>query len=180
MNRIKSFSKYVFESQDPMTEDARVANLFQEIDRNYNNYPSLSSMKMQEILIYEERRDWKNFQEIVELENVKSEPCKFYLRFEMGADEYEVQIDFSISFKGVKNIDLPEPEHGLNDDGTQRVGTSLESISLKKIQVKSSSLKFNSSKFSKDLGKTVLRFLLNVFKPQFDMIGDESLIIRQL
>jgi len=46
--------------------------------------------------------------------------------------------------------------------------------------VQSEGIAYDSEKFSKDLGKTVMRFLLNILKPQFDMVGDEALIIRQL
>lgn len=166
-------------TEDSMTDDAGVANLFQEIDRNYNNYPSLSSLKSAEMLVLEERRDWPDFSKTVELETVKSAPCKFYIRYQKDGGEYQAQVDFNISYKGVENFDIPEPDYWY-EQNQKRMGISLEGIKIKKIMAKSNELSYSSSKSSKDLGKTVIRFLLNVFKPQFDMVGDEALIIRQL
>ena len=191
---IKNFKEFILEKEesipdnavkqspvtgDSMANDAGVANLFQEIDRNYNNYPSLSSLKSAEMIVLEERRDWPDFTKTTELETTKTEPCKFYIRFQKDGGEYQAQVDFDLSYKGVENFDIPEPDYWY-EQNQKRMGISLEGIKLKKIMAKSNEISYNSSKFSKDLGKTVIRFLLNVFKPQFDMLGDEALIIRQL
>lgn len=177
---IKNFSQFVTENQekDALSQDARVSNLFQDLDRNYNNYPSLASAHLSEINVEVERRVWKDFNKEAVLGEKKTDPAKFYIKFQMGPETYEVQVDFSISYKGVKNYDVAEP--GYDYDQEPRMGVSLEGLSVKKIMAKSESLTYSSTKFSKDLGKTVLRFLLNVFKPLFDMVGDEALIIRQL
>ena len=88
-------------------------------------------------------------------------------------------MDFDLTFKGVENFDKPDDDYNYNMY-EKRMGISLETLNLKKIAVKSDSVSYSSTNFSKDLGKTVLRFLLHLFQSQFDMIGDEALIIRQL
>jgi hypothetical protein len=166
------------QEKDILSQDARVANLFQDLDRNYNNYPTLAASHLSEINVEVERRVWKDFAKEAVLGEDKTEPGKFYIKFQMGVETYEVQVDFSLTYKGVKNYDVAEP--GYDYDQDPRQGVSLEGLSVKKIMVKSETIAYSSTKFSKDLGKTVLRFLLNIFKPLFDMIGDEALIIRQL
>jgi len=161
---------------DALSEDAKISNIFQEIDRNYNNYPSLGAQHLSDIIVLQEIRSWGNFLEKAKLEEEVTEPCKFFIKYEKEADVYQVQVNFDITYEGVENFDIPEPDYGHQ----KRMGVSLKSLSLKRIKVKSSSISFDSENFSKDLGKTVLRFLLNIFKPEFDTIGDEALIIRQL
>jgi hypothetical protein len=179
MPKLKNFQQYLTEKEDSMLKDAAVSYMFQEVDRNYNNSPFLNSMRTQTILIHEERRDWKDFTKDLELNTEKTQDAKFYMKFEREEDLVEFQIDFTIAYKGVKNFDIPEPSYDYNRVDA-RLGSSLENITVKRIKMKSNSISYNETKFSKDLNKTVLRLLLNIFKPQFDMIGDEALIIRQL
>jgi hypothetical protein len=180
---IKTFDQYINEKEDqpedPMTADAKISSIFQEIDRNYTNSPGLGSVNTQEILILDERRNWKDVTELAVLGETKKEPGKFYLNYEKGPEDHKIQVDFEFSYKGVENFDVPEPDYAYFKN-EKRLGISLEQIVLKKIMVQTDSIKYNSSKISKDLGKTVLRFLMNILKPQFDMVGDEALIIRQL
>lgn len=174
---IKKFSEFIAESS--LAEDAKISALMQEIDRNYGNYPTVSTAHLQEINFLEEKRDWPNFADTAQLAKDQTVPCKLYLKFEKMSDEYEVQLDFKVTYKGVENFDKPDFNPRVPEQ-TDRMGISLEALALKKIQVKSSDISYASDSFSKDLGKTVLRFLLNVMKPIFDKVGDEALIIRQL
>jgi hypothetical protein len=134
---------------------------------------------LQEINFTEERRDWPNFAEDAELAKEKTAPCKFYMKLEKGAEEIEIQIDFNVVYKGVENWDKPE-FNPANPEETERLGVSLESLRLTKLQVQSPSFTYAKTNFTKDLGKTVLKFLLNIFTPVFDIVNDEALVIRQL
>lgn len=183
---IKKFKEFLAETEqnaqpeDPMTLDAKVAAVFQDIDRNYNNFPSLGSIQTEDFLVLEEVKDWKDFTKLAVLGETKTEPAKFYLKFEKGPEEYQVQVNFTFSFKGVENYDSADFGYDPRKEENERMGISLENLTLKKIMVKSESISYASEKFSEDLGKTVFRFLLNVMKPMFDMVGDEALVIRQL
>jgi len=183
---IKKFKQFIAESEenpvveDPMTLDAKVAAIFQDIDRSYNNFPTIGAIQTEDFLVLEEIKDWKDFTKIAVLGETKTEPAKFYLKFEKGPEEYQVQVNFTFSFKGVENYDSADFGYDPRKEEDGSMGISLEKLTLKKIMVKSESISYSSEKFSKDLGKTVFRFLLNVLKPQFDMIGDEALVIRQL
>jgi hypothetical protein len=174
---IKNFSQFIAENE--LAEDAKVSALVQEIDRHYGNNPTVSTVHLQEINFLEEKRDWPDFADIAKLAENQTAPCKMYMKLEKVSEEYEVQFDFNVTFKGVENFDKPD-FNPRSPEQTDRTGISLEALALKKIQVKSDSLNYASDSFSKDLGKTVLRFLLSVLKPLFDKIGDEALIIRQL
>lgn len=178
---IKNFSQFLAENDSSLAEDAQISALVQEIDRSYGNYPEVSSanVHVQEINFLEEKRDWPDFADTAELAKNQTAPCKMYMKFEKVDDQYEVQFDFTVTYKGVENFDKPD-FNPRSPEQTERMGVSLEALALKKIQVKSSEITYTSSSFSKDLGKTVLRFLLAVMKPLFDKIGDEALIIRQL
>lgn len=178
---IKNFNQFLNEKdgKDSMSEDAKISLVFQELDRNYNNFPTLSALKSSEIQILEERRDWKDPAKIAQLEKLVTEPGKFYIKYQKENAIIEVQMDFDLTFKGVENFDKPDDDYNYNMY-EKRMGISLETLNLKKIAVKSDSVSYSSTNFSKDLGKTVLRFLLHLFQSQFDMIGDEALIIRQL
>jgi hypothetical protein len=178
---IKSFSQFLAESDSSLADDAKVSSLVQEIDRCYGMYPdvSTSSVQIQEINFLEEKRDWPDFAETAKLASNQTAHCKMYLKFEKVSDIFEMQFDFDVTYQGVENFDKPD-FNPRSPEQTDRMGISLEALALKKIQVKSSDINYSSGSFSKALGKTVLRFLLNVMKPLFDKIGDEALIIRQL
>lgn len=175
---IKSFAQFVNES-DALAEDAKVSAIVQDIDRNYGNYPSAAAQQTIDMNFLEEKREIPNFAEEAELAKDKVAHCKLYLKFSTSADEYQTQFDFDVTYKGVENFDKPD-FNPRSPEQTERLGVSLEGLKLKKIQVKSATLTYAKENFNKDLGKTVLRFLLNVLKPSFDKIGDEALIIRQL
>ena len=175
---IKSFEQFINESSD-MNSDTTVSNLMQEVDRNYNDYPGMSTVKSTDINFSIDERKFPNFADEVELEKESTLPCEFHLKFTLRSEEYDMNLKFSVSFKGVENYDIPDPDYRHMQE-EQRMGISLESMQIKRIIVKSSSLDYDSTKFGKDLGKTVLRFLLKIVKPQFDIIGDSTLSIQQI
>ena len=81
---IKNFNQFLNEKdgKDSMSEDAKISLVFQELDRNYNNFPTLSALKSSEIQILEERRDWKDPAKIAQLEKLVTEPGKFYIKYQ--------------------------------------------------------------------------------------------------
>lgn len=178
---IKTFSQFLLEEEEKndMSDDAQVSSLMQEIDRNYNSYATLATAHFQEMNFLDEVRDWPNFTELAEIGKDKTAPCKMYMKVDKGAERFEVQLDFDVTYRGVENWDKPE-FNPANPEETERIGVSLENLKLTKIQVKSGTVTFAKTTFSKDLGKTTLRFLVSILKDVFDIMNDEALNIRQL
>jgi hypothetical protein len=189
---IKNFKEFILEKDendpwkpkltpqkmDSLSSDARINSLFQDIDRDFNNYPSLGALRASEIQITQEIRSWSGFQEKAELNTVKTEPCRLFLKFEKGPERYKVDLEFELSYKGVENYDIPEPDYNYAVSD-KRLGVSLEKIHVTRITVKSDTAKFDSTEFNKTLRRTVDRFIVTLIRPDFDMIGDPAVLIAQ-
>jgi hypothetical protein len=189
---IKNFKEFILEKDendpwkpkltpqkmDSLSSDARINSLFQDIDRDFNNYPSLGALRASEIQITQEIRSWSGFQEKAELNTVKKEPCRLFLKFEKGPEQYKVDLEFELSYKGVENYDIPEPDYNYAVSD-KRLGVSLERIHITRITVKSDTAQFDSTEFNKTLRRTVDRFIVTLIRPDFDMIGDPAVLIAQ-
>jgi hypothetical protein len=166
-----------FLAESTLEQDAQVSALVQELQRNYETMTSFGSSAPTSMKFIEEKKSWYIDPKKIALEDTEESTGNLMVKIQKDADEIEFNLSFVFAYKGVENFDH---EQGNMYDEINRLGVSLEMLKISKISVKSQSLNYSETKFSKDLGKTVLRFLLDILRPQFDMIGDESLIIRQL
>jgi hypothetical protein len=184
MKRIQTFEKFVAENADPtdtvIASSAQVSNLFSEMQRNYLNVPGLDALKRTDLNFLEEKRSWPNFIETAKLETNTDAPGKFFLKFSKNGEEFQVTIDFKITYSGIENYDSAVGDYFQSEEDGVRLGVALQKLRITKVQVKSDFLVFNEQKLLPDLNKTVLGFMLGVLRPEFDLISDESLIIRQL
>jgi hypothetical protein len=184
MKRIQTFEKFVAENAEPadtaIASSAQVSNLFSEIQRNYLNLPGLDAQKKSDLNFLEEKRSWPNFIETAKLETNIDAPAKFYLKFAKNGEEFQVTVDFKITYSGIENYDSAVGDYFQSEEDGVRLGVALQKLRIVRVQVKSDFLNFNEQKLLPDLNKTVLGFMLGVLRPEFDLISDESLIIRQL
>jgi hypothetical protein len=180
--RIKKFIEFITETTTPeMDKSAQVSAVVSEIGRNYLNYPSLSAMKETDLNFQEEKRKWPNFIETAKLDTDIEAPGKFYMKFSKNGEEFEILIDFNVAYKGTENYDSDVADYFKQaEEGGARMGVALQKLRITRLQVKSDLLVYNEKRLLPDLNKTLLGFMLGVLKPEFDMISDETLVIRQL
>jgi hypothetical protein len=180
--RLKKFSEFINEETSAkMDKSAQVSSIISEISRNYLNYPSLSAMKDTDLNFIEEKRSWPNFMENAKLDADMDAPGKFYIKFSKNGEQFEVLVDFKVTYKGTENYDSAVTDYfKQEEEGTDRMGVALQKLRIVRLQVKSDLLSFNEKSLLPDLNKTLLGFMLGVLRPEFDMISDETLIIRQL
>ena len=164
--------KFSLFEAEAIIKESSVSSLIQDIDRCYNNYPSLSAMETGDITFLEEKREYPKFSQEVKLEHTITKNCKIYFKVQRESEQYEILFYFKVSFRGIENYDMPEP--GMNDN-EQRLGVSLESLKTEKIQVKSPSLQFNSSSFGNSLDEIAMKFILALLKPEFDRVNDQTM-----
>jgi hypothetical protein len=179
---IKKFSEFITEATTPeMDKSAQVSTIISEISRNYLNYPSLSAIKETDLNFMEEKRQWPNFIETAKLDTDIESPGKFFMKFSKNGEDFEILIDFNVTYKGTENYDSAVTDYfKQEEEGNDRTGVALQKLRITRLQLKSDLLVFNEKRLLPDLNKTLLGFMLGVLKPEFDMISDETLVIRQL
>lgn len=189
--RIKKFHEFINEEEQEdlqqreevnpaLDSSAQVSNLIQELQRNYINYPSIAAMKELSVTFLEEKRTWPAFGETAKLDTETESNSSLWMKFSKNGEVYELTIDFLIGYMGVENFDSAVTDYFPDEVENARLGVALEKLRIKRIAVKSDFLMFNETKILPDLAKTALGFMLGVLKPEFDLIADETLVIRQL
>jgi hypothetical protein len=179
--KIKKYKEFINETVSPeMEQQAKVSAIISDIQRNYLNYPSISSVNQAELEFLEEKRSWPNFIKTAKLDTVIDSTGKFYIKYSKEGGIYELRVDFKISYKGIENYDSPVSDMFPEEIDGKELGVALEDLKIVRLQARTDFLRFDSQNILPDLNKTVLGFMLKVLRPEFNLISDESLIIRQL
>lgn len=177
MKRILTYEKYILLESD-MNKSSDVSQVVREIERNYDTFVGPVIIDTDTSLLAETRK-WPVFMTSAKIEEEKTAACKYYIKVVIFGNVYELEIHFDVTYKGVQNYDNPNPD-AFDKDREYRTAVSLEKLKIKRVAMRSDTLKFNETELLPDLKKNVYGLLLTILKPEFDMISDEELIIRQL
>jgi hypothetical protein len=169
---IKNFKGFLNESTD---QDMKVVDLFSSLGRNYESKKNFYTDLLQ-FIVDEERRDWGDIRSKAKLEETKSDKGYYKLKFSMDGKKYLLEIDFNLSYKGIKEKDAPETA---SDSELNRLNVILENIDIEKISIESSILNYNSSSPSDSVKKACEKFMVKMLQIDYDTLGNEIYNLEQ-
>lgn len=169
-----SYKHFIAEAETTMEKSSAVSSIVSDIRRNYEKSFAPEIDPAYQFL--EEKRKWPVF-DSVKSEEIKEATCSYYVKVSDSGTISELALKFLVKYSGKKSFDSADPDMYDKED---QYAVSLDDIKILGVRAKSEGLSFDETNITSGLKKTVLGLLLTILTPEFDMIADEDLIIRQL
>jgi len=178
VRKILSYKDYLAEAEkNIMSDSSTVSMVASEINRNYSKFV-MPDREQDNIVFMQEKRSWPVFLNLQTQEEEKESKCTYYIQVAIDNQEYELEVHFIVKYKGQPEFDNNNPND--YDKESTDFAVSLEDLKITRVALKSAGMKFDETTLLPDLKKNILGMLLTILRPEFDVIADEELIIRQL
>lgn len=166
-------NKYVKLFEQIASDNDIVLSLLQDFTRHYFS----EVMPAEDMFtVDEEDRKWPHWEHELEIGLTKKEDCSFKIKFTNELEEYLMEIEFSIDYKGIADYDHQDtPE--LQDT---RPGVSLENLTINSFRLQGTGIEYNKSTLERDILEGVKKIVLEIMHPEFDKISNPDLSFSQL
>lgn len=172
MKYVNLFEEFMNESYD---SDFEIIDIFSTLTRNYESKKTFNTDLLQ-FDIVQERREWTNLREHVELEKTSTENGFYKLIFKMENKRYKILLDFSMLFIGRKEKDAPEDTSMMTDD---ILSVELQNVKILRIRISHQHIDYDTKSPSEPIRKSCKKFVIKMLGDDYDTLGKEIYNIEQ-
>ena len=162
---IKNFEQF----NESQNNDFKITDLFSSLMRNYESKKMFYTDLLQ-FAVEEERRDWGDTRQKVNLEKPKTDDAFYKLIFHLDEKKYLLEINFKITYNGKKEKDAPETA---SEADLERLNVVLENVQIIKIHIKATDVDYTSSSPDKAVYESCKKFLVKMLSVDYDTLGEE-------